>query len=52
MDAAKVHPLMVEAQLSDLLEILGAEPSKTQATTKKAVQMWSTFKEKLPLDRG
>ncbi|MGO7922116.1 hypothetical protein ACC755_23460 [Rhizobium ruizarguesonis] len=52
MDAAKVHPLTVEAELRELLEVLGAEPSKTHSATKKAAQVWSTFKAKLPLERG
>ncbi len=51
MDAAKVHPLAVEAELKELLEVLGAEPSKTHSATKKAAQAWSTFKAKLPLER-
>lgn len=48
MDAAKVHPLAVEAELTEVLKILGAEPSKTQATGKAVLQAWSTVKARLP----
>ncbi|MBY3575486.1 hypothetical protein HFN65_31600 [Rhizobium laguerreae] len=48
IDAAKVHPLAVEAELAELLELLGAEPSKTRSAGKKAVQAWASMKSKLP----
>ncbi len=47
MDAAKVHPLAVEAELAELLEILGSEPSKTQASGNKAAKAWATMKLRL-----
>lgn len=48
MDAAKVHPLAVEAELTELLETLGSEPSKTKSAGKKAIQAWGSIKTKLP----
>lgn len=48
MDAAKVHPLAVENELSELLEILGGEPSKTQSASRVVTGAWSTLKSKLP----
>lgn len=48
MDAAKVHPLAVEAELTGLLETLGSEPSKAKSAGKKAVQAWGTIKTKIP----
>lgn len=52
MDAAKVHPLAVEAELTELLKILGSEPSKVDAVTMKAARLWSSVKTTLPLERG
>ncbi len=53
MDAAKVHPLAVVKELTDLLEVLRSEPSKTQAAGKKVSKAWSSLKSKLPLrDNG
>lgn len=48
MDAAKVHPLAVEAELTELLQTLGAEPSKTKSAGKKAIKAWESMKTKLP----
>lgn len=48
MDAAKVHPLVVDAQLKKLLEVLADEPSKSLAAGKKAVKAWSMVKSRLP----
>lgn len=48
MDAAKVHPLAVEAELTDLLHVLGSEPSKTTSAGKKVSDTWSALKSKLP----
>lgn len=48
MDAAKVHPLAVEAELTEILKLLGAEPSKSQATGKFVLQAWSTAQARLP----
>lgn len=48
MNAAKVHPLAVDTELRELLEVLGSEPSKTQAAGKKMSGAWSALKSKLP----
>ncbi|MGO6791080.1 hypothetical protein ACCT17_34200 [Rhizobium ruizarguesonis] len=48
MDAAKVHPLAVEAELHDLLAIMSSEPSKTKSAGKKAERAWTSMKAKLP----
>jgi hypothetical protein len=48
MDAAKVHPLAVETELTGLLEVLGSEPSKTTAVGKKVSEGWSSLRSKLP----
>ncbi|MCJ8057169.1 hypothetical protein GB928_027755 [Shinella curvata] len=48
MDAAKVHPLAVEAELADLLKVLGSEPSKAASAGRKVSDAWSAFKSKLP----
>ncbi|MBY3531048.1 hypothetical protein HFN72_34925 [Rhizobium laguerreae] len=48
MDAAKVHPLAVDGQLGDLLEVLGAEPSKSSSAAKHASKAWNSLKSKLP----
>ncbi|MGO6984297.1 hypothetical protein [Rhizobium leguminosarum] len=47
MDAAKIHPLAVEAELAELLEFLGSEPSKTRSAGQKAVQAWTLMKSRL-----
>lgn len=52
MDAAKVHPLAVEAELTDILEVLGAEPSKTLSAGKKVLEGWSSLRSKLPSGRN
>ncbi|CDZ32759.1 Putative transmembrane protein [Neorhizobium galegae bv. officinalis] len=52
MDAAKVHPLAVETELTGLLEILGSEPSKTTSAGRKVSGAWSSLKSKLPSGRG
>lgn len=48
MDAAKVHPLAVEAELVDLLTVLGSEPSKAASADRKVSDAWSAVKLKLP----
>jgi hypothetical protein len=52
MDAAKVHPLAVEKELTDLLEVLRSEPSKTQAAGKKVSEAWSSLKSRFPAGRS
>lgn len=48
IDAAKVHPLAVEAELADLLTVLGSEPSKAASAGRKVSDAWSALKSKLP----
>ncbi|WP_426237432.1 hypothetical protein [Pararhizobium sp. DWP1-1-3] len=48
MDVAKVHPLAVEVELTELLSVLSSEPLKTRSAGKKAVQAWTSMKAKLP----
>ncbi|OLP54984.1 hypothetical protein BJF92_13735 [Rhizobium rhizosphaerae] len=48
MDAAKVHPLAVEAELHDLLEIMTSEPPKAKSAGKRAEKAWTSAKAKLP----
>lgn len=48
MDAAKVHPLAIQAELDDLLVAMSSEPSKTKSAGKKAEQAWTSIKAKLP----
>lgn len=43
MDAAKVHPLAVERELTELLKVLGAEPSTTESAGKKVSAAWSSL---------
>uniref|UniRef100_A0A7C1NWG7 Uncharacterized protein n=1 Tax=Agrobacterium albertimagni TaxID=147266 RepID=A0A7C1NWG7_9HYPH len=52
MDAAKVHPLAVEKELTGLLKVLGAEPSKTQSASKQVSKAWSSLKSKIPSGRN
>lgn len=52
MDAAKVHPLAVEKELSELLKVLGSEPSKTQSAGKKVSEAWSSLKSVIPSGRN
>lgn len=52
IDAAKVHPLAVEVELTELLRVLWAEPSKTQSAGKRVLDGWSILKARLPLSRG
>ncbi|WP_374629718.1 hypothetical protein [Pannonibacter indicus] len=48
LDAAKVHPILIDVELRDLLEVLGREPSKSAAAAKHAMKAWGSLKSKLP----
>jgi hypothetical protein len=52
MDTAKVHPLAVEEELTDLLKVLGSEPSKTQSAGKKVSEAWSSLTSRIPAGRS
>ncbi|MCZ8158874.1 MAG: hypothetical protein O9256_03180 [Rhizobiaceae bacterium] len=52
MDAAKVHPLAVEEELTDLLKVLGSEPSKAQSAGKKVSEAWSSLTSRIPAGRS
>ncbi|NEI50496.1 hypothetical protein GR217_22695 [Rhizobium leguminosarum] len=51
MRQANVHPVAVEAEMTDLLEVLGSEPSKTKAAGKKATQVWNSLASNMPIKR-
>ena len=48
MNAGKIHPFAIEDELTELIEVLGSEPSRTQSAGKKLSEAWSTLKSKLP----
>ncbi|MDX1010507.1 hypothetical protein GOE08_27120 [Sinorhizobium medicae] len=52
MDAAKVHPVAIEAELTALLAVLGSEPSKTLSAGKKVLEGWSALRSKKPSGRN
>lgn len=52
MDTAKVDPLAVEEELTDLLKVLGSEPSKTQSAGKKVSEAWSSLTSRIPAGRS
>ncbi|MEB2848111.1 hypothetical protein [Endobacterium cereale] len=51
MDAAKVHPVAVEVELTALLTVLSSEPSKTLSASKKVMEGWSALRSKMPSGR-
>lgn len=51
MNAAKVHPIAVEAELKELLGILCSEPSKSESVGRVAAEAWTALKAKLPSKR-
>jgi len=48
MNAGKIHPFAIEDELTELIKVLGSEPSRTQSAGKKLSGAWSTLKSKLP----
>jgi hypothetical protein len=46
MTKASIHPMFVEAELTELLEILKAEPSVTGAAGRKANEAWSALRSR------
>lgn len=48
MSKANVHPIIVEAELTGLLETLKAAPSMTEAVGRKANGAWNALRAKVP----
>lgn len=46
-----MHPVVVEAEMTHLLEVLASEPSKTKAAGKKATQVWNSLASNMPIKR-
>jgi hypothetical protein len=52
MDAAKVHPLSIEAELTALLKVLNSEPSTPVSAGNKVLKGWAALKSKMPLGQN
>ncbi|MDR9759429.1 hypothetical protein RJJ37_07250 [Rhizobium redzepovicii] len=48
MNRASVHPMAVETQIVELLEVLKSEPTKASAAGKKASEAWNALRSKIP----